>query len=88
MVVLAEAWLSAGVGGEVHLGGFEKGVLVDLLQPLGGEVPDGSLLSTTFGKTKTLPARESLSDLGWATCWWRDLAPGGKILGEALGLEA
>ena len=64
MVVLAEAWLSAGVGGEVHMGGLEKGPLVDLLQPMGGEVPDGNWLSKTFVKTKMLPARESLNDLG------------------------
>ncbi len=48
--------LRAGVGCEVHRGGLEKGPFVVLLQPLGGEVPDGTLLSTTFVKTEALLA--------------------------------
>ena len=49
--------LLAGVGGEVHRSGLEKGPSVDRAAAPGGRgLSDRTLLSTTFVQTKALPA--------------------------------
>jgi hypothetical protein len=46
----------AGVGCEVHRSGLEKGPGVDFAAASVRQVSDGTLPSTTFVKTKALPA--------------------------------